>query len=148
MSYIERFGEYAAAFEVAYASDDWSGVEPFFTEDAVYEAGIEGLLGGRIEGRDEILRYFRRVLEKFDRRFASRELKMLDGPREEGSSVWIRGAAIYRADGVPELVLELEETAEFEGDRIRQLRDTYTPEMEKAVRAYAETHRATLGIET
>ena len=37
MDPLARFSEYAAAFEEAVRTDDWSGVEPFFTEDAVYE---------------------------------------------------------------------------------------------------------------
>jgi hypothetical protein len=35
VSSIPRFAAYAVAFEKAYASDDWSLVEDFFTEDAV-----------------------------------------------------------------------------------------------------------------
>ena len=37
MSILERFNAYAEAFEVAYANDDFSVLEPFFTEGAVYE---------------------------------------------------------------------------------------------------------------
>ena len=56
MGEIERFGEYAAAFEVAFEKDDWSVLEPFFTENAVYETfGEVGVLMNnavtRIEGR-------------------------------------------------------------------------------------------------
>ena len=79
---IPRFGAYAAAFEKAYAGDEWSLVEPFFAEDAVYDAGLPELLGGRIEGRAAILAYFRDVLNRFDRRFASRRVELLEGPRE------------------------------------------------------------------
>jgi len=32
MGTIERYLAYAAAFEEAYASDNWSKLEPFFTE--------------------------------------------------------------------------------------------------------------------
>ena len=37
---IPRFGAYAAAFEKAFENDDWSVVEPFFHEDAVYEVAL------------------------------------------------------------------------------------------------------------
>jgi hypothetical protein len=37
--------------------------------------------------------YFKDVLDRFDRRFASRELALLEGPKEEGDAVWIRGRA-------------------------------------------------------
>lgn len=146
MSKIARFAAYAEAFEKAFASDDWSGVAPFFSEGAVYEVGLAAPLGGRFEGRDAILAYFKRVLDDFDRRFESREVALLEGPREDGDSVWIRGSATYRAAGVPEFVLELEETAWFDGDRIRRLEDRYEPAMLEHIARYLAQHGAELGI--
>ena len=37
MSALARFQQYAEAFEEVFESDDWSHLEPYFTEDAVYE---------------------------------------------------------------------------------------------------------------
>ena len=120
MSISENFGVYAAAFEKAFVSDDWSLVEPFFTEDANYEIDLDPPLGGTIEGRAAILAYFKESLDGFDRRFESRDLVLLDGPKEDGQSVWVRGCATYRAAGVPEFVLELE------GNRLLR-RETHLP---------------------
>lgn len=148
-SSIPRFARYAEAFEKSYASDDWSHVEPFFTEDARYDALLPGALGGRFEGRDAILAYFRRVLDGFDRRFASRRVSLVEGPREEGDSVWIRGRAAYTAPGLPDLVFELEETAWFADDgRIRQLEDRYDEATLRALEDYLRTHGARLGLGT
>lgn len=146
MSNIARFAAYAAAFEKSFQSDDWSKVEPFFAEDAIYEIDLDPPIGGRFEGRDAILAYFQYVLDRFDRRFASREVALLEGPTERGDSVWLRGGATYRAEGVPEFVLELEETATFDGDRIRRLEDRYEPAMKEAIAAYLKEHAAKLGI--
>jgi SnoaL-like domain len=146
MSKIPRFAAYAAAFEKSVASDDWSLLEPFFTEDAVYDIPIGPPLGGRIEGRDAILAWFKDILDRFDRRFESRELALLQGPTESDDSVWIRGSATYRAAGVPEFVLELEETVTFDGERIRLLEDHYEPAMEQAVADYLKVHGDKLGI--
>ncbi len=146
MPLIPRFAAYAAAFEKSVASDDWSHVEPFFTEDAVYEIEIGPPIGGRFEGRAAILAYFKDVLDRFDRRFASRELALLAGPKETADSVWIRGSATYRAPGVPEFVLELEETVTFDGDRICRLEDRYEPAMEQAIGEYLKAHGDKLGI--
>ncbi len=146
MSALQRFVAYAAAFEKAYANDDWSVVEPFFTEDAVYDAGLPGLLSGRIEGRDAILAYFRDVLDRFDRRFASRRVELVEGPREDGDAVWLRGRAIYTAERAPDLAFELEETARFSGDRIRYLEDVYTAEEKERLVAYVKAHGARLGL--
>jgi ketosteroid isomerase-like protein len=146
MSALQRFAAYAAAFEKAYANDDWSVVEPFFTEDAVYDAGLPALLAGRIEGRDAILAYFPDVLDRFDRRFASRRVELVEGPREDGDAVWLRGRAIYTADGAPDLAFELEETARFTGDRIRRLEDLYTDDEKDRLAAYMREHGARLGL--
>jgi hypothetical protein len=148
MSKIPHFAAYAAAFEKCVASDDWSLVAPFFTEDAVYEIPLGPPLGGRFEGRAAILAYFKEILDRFDRRFASRELALLEGPKESADSVWIRGSATYRAAGVPDLTLELEETVRFDGDRICRLEDRYTPTMEQEIASYLRAHGGKLGIRT
>jgi len=146
VSLIPRFAAYAAAFEKSYASDDWSLVEPFFTEDAVYAIDVGPPLGGRFEGRPAILAYFQQILDRFDRRFASRELALLEGPRATADSVWIRGSATYRAPGVPDFTLELEEKLTFEGDRIARLEDRYTPAMAEEIARYLEAYGSKLGI--
>jgi len=146
VSKIARFAAYAAAFEKSFASDDWSFVEPFFTEAAVYEVDLDPPMGGRFEGRKAILGYFKQVLDGFDRRFASRELALLEGPKEEGDSVWIRGSATYRAPGVPAYVLELKEVVRFEGDRIYRLEDHYEPAMKQGIADYLKAHAEKLGI--
>lgn len=146
MPYIPRFAAYASAFEKAYESDDWTGLEGFFSEDAVYEIGLPILGQQRCEGRRAILDWFQTVLNDFDRRFDSRELTVLDGPTEHDAEVWIRGRATYRAGGVPTFELELEETARFDGDRIVRLEDRYTPEMRAETEAYLHEHGEKLGI--
>ena len=147
MSRIALFAKYAAAFEDAFKSDDWSLVEPFFTEDAVYEVGdLPPPFGGRKEGRAAILAYFKHVLDGFDRRFATRSLALIDGPREDGDTVWLRGSGVYTAPGLPDFRFELEEIATFRGDRICHLEDRYDDANAKAFAAYANEHGAALGL--
>ena len=146
MSALRCLVAYAAAFEKAYADDDWSVVEPVLSEDAVYDAGLPGVLAGWIEGRDAILAHFRDVLDRFDRRFASRRVEVVDGPHEEGDAVWVKGRAIYTVDGVPDLAPELEETARFSGDRIRHLEDVYEPAKKERLGTYVKAHGARLGL--
>jgi hypothetical protein len=123
-------------------------VEPFFTEDANYEIDLDPPLGGTIEGRAAILAYFKDSLDGFDRRFESRDLVLLEGPKEDGQSVWVRGCATYRAAGVPEFVLELEETAYFDEKRICRLVDHYEPEMKQRLLSYLSEYGAKLRIST
>jgi hypothetical protein len=146
VSNIPRFAKYAAAFEQAYRSDDWAPIAEFFSEDAVYEADLPEPMGGRFAGRDAILAYFKRVLDAFDRRFASREVSLLAGPREDADSVWIRGGASYTAPGVPDLYFELEETVRFEGERICHLADRYDTATLAALETYLREHGPRLGI--
>jgi SnoaL-like protein len=128
MDLIQRFGEYAAAFERVYQSDDWSQLEPYFTEDAVY--AIEGgpPFGGRVEGRKALIEHLHRSVDAFDRRFPSRRLQLLEGPMLRNERVWMRWRVSYSGPGIPELVLDGEESASFEGDQIRLLEDRFPPE--------------------
>jgi hypothetical protein len=80
MSLVARFEAYAADFEVTYADDDWSRLEPYFTEDAVYSTPANGV---RISGRTSVLAVLKAAVSGFDRRCDSRRLWTTVGPREE-----------------------------------------------------------------
>jgi len=95
-------------------------------------------MGGHIVGRASILGYFKIVLDSFDRRFESRELALLDGPHEEGNTVWIRGTATYCASDVPDLILLLDEFITYDDGLIVHLEDRYSEEMKKDLTAYFE----------
>ena len=136
MSLLSRFTQYAAAFEDAYASDDWSKLEPYFTEDAVYETIADAPFGNRTQGRDAVQQFFKQIVDGFDRRFDTRSVEMLEGPVERGNAVWFRWAAIYTLAGVPPLRMEGEETATFEGERIRRLEDRMSASTTQQVAAY------------
>ena len=140
MGIVERFGAYAEAFEQAYASDDWSVLEQYFTEDAVYNFIAAPPLGGRHEGRATILRDFQSAVNGFDRRFASRRIDLIEGPLEKDGDVWMKWAAIYTLDGAPECRMEGEERAVFEGDRISLLEDSVTDAEGQRLGAYMEAH--------
>ncbi len=123
MNAIQRFGEYAAAFEKAYESDDWSVLDPYFTEDAVYEVLAPAPVGGIAEGRGKVYDHFKGSVDGFDRRFDVRDLQLAEGPELRDGKVWMRWKVTYRHPGVPEVVLEGESTTTFEGDRIARLED-------------------------
>lgn len=148
MSLIPNFVKYAAAFEVAYKSDEWSDIGKHFSEDAVYEIrDVPAPIGGRFEGRKAILAYFKAVLDGFDRKFASREISLLEGPRETGRSVWIRGKAEYTSPRAPTLCFELEETVTFdEQGLIERLEDRYDGATIRAFSDYLSAHGRTLGL--
>ena len=140
MGIVERFGEYAQAFEKAYENDDWSVLEPYFTEDAVYDFVADPPLKGRHEGRAAMLKDFKELVDGFDRRFVSRRVDLLEGPLEKDGAVWARRAAIYTLDGAPEWCMEGEERAVFEGDRIKLLEDKVPAEGVERLNAYLGEH--------
>lgn len=144
MGTIDRYVAYATAFEEAYASDDWSKLEPFFTEDAVYEFIAPAPFGGKHEGRAAVLTQFKNSVNDLDRRFDSRAIEVLEGPNEKDGTVWVRWAGIYTLAGAPDCRMEGEERAVFAGDRIRRLADSITDAEAAHLGAYFAQHGAKL----
>ena len=147
MKLTDRYLAYAAAFEAAFDSDDWSVVEPFFTEDVVYECDGGPPFAGRWEGRQAVLANFKQTLDRFDRRFsAKRSFEVLEGPLERDGGTWARLGEVYPLAGAADLVFELVEEASFDGDRIRRIVDRIPESMAERARAYIEAHGARLGL--
>lgn len=144
MGMIDRYLAYAAAFEEAYASDDWSKLEPFFTEDAVYEFIAPAPFGGKYEGRAAVLTQFKNSVNSLDRRFDSRAVEALEGPSEKDGDVWMRWVATYTLAGAPACRMEGEERAVFAGDRIRHLADSFSDAEAGRVGAYFAQYGAKL----
>jgi hypothetical protein len=144
MGMIDRYLAYAAAFEEAYASDNWSKLEPFFTEDAVYTFVAPAPFGGEYKGRAAVLTQFQNSVNSLDRRFNSRAVEILEGPSEKDGNVWMRWAAIYTLAGAPDCRMEGEERAVFTGDRISRLEDSMTDAEAGRVGAYFAQHGAKL----
>ncbi len=109
------FAAYAAAFERALATDDWSLLEPYFTEDASSE-----LNGARVDGRPGVLRAFRDNVMMFDRRFDTRTMRIVEGPEIHDGVVRIKTLGRYERAGAPPLDVIGEEWFHFAGDRIQR----------------------------
>lgn len=144
MDAIARFREYAAAFEDVVESNDFSRLEPFFAPDAVYEVQGGPPFAGRHRGRPAVLAHLEASLDAFDRRFATRTLEILEGPALREGAVWLRWRASYTSPGLPELVLDGEESVEFDGDRIGRLEDRFPPEASGIVQHWLSRYGAQL----
>ena len=118
---IERFLGYAAAFDQAFESDDWSLVESYFTEDAVYEVPGGPPFGKLVEGLENIISSFQTDVNLFDRKFDERIVELVKPPYEEGTVVHAPWRAVFRKEGFPDLELTGTEQAHFEGDKISRL---------------------------
>lgn len=134
MNTVQRFLEYAEAFEETYADDDWSRLEPFFTDDASYQFGDE-----RAAGRPAMLEMLRSSVNGLDRQMDSRSADFA-APTVDGDTVHMDWKVTYTKAGCPDLVISGHETAAFEGDRIAALRDVMTPEAEAAIGTWMAEH--------
>lgn len=134
MSITDRYLEYAAAFEASYADDDWSHLEPFFTEDAVYTGGAESA-----SGRETLLAYLKNSVDSFDRKMDSRSIS-LDAPSETADSVRTNLTVTYTKSGCPDLVISGREIAEFDGERIARLTDEFDSTAEQAMGEWMAAH--------
>ena len=137
MSIQDRYQAYASAFEESFVDDEWSRIEPYFTEDAVYEGDPDA------RGREAVLAKLKAGVDAFDRNMDKRSPDF-QPPTVEGNTLKLRWTVTYQKAGAPDLVLKGLETAVFEGDRIALLRDDFDPETQKAMGEWMETHGAKL----
>jgi len=142
MNPTERFLAYATAFEQTYVDDEWTRLEPYFADEAVYE--VDGL-GPHVllTGSAQIFAGIRKSLDGFDRRFSSRKIAVLDGPHVEGSQLDVSWSVTYELEGAPPYVLEGHTVARFAGDRIVYLCDRYTAEMAERGAAWLSRYAPT-----
>ena len=138
MSILDRYQAYATAFERSYEDGDWSQLEPYFKEDAVFEDEPEDA-----EGREAILEKLKASVNAFDRKMDSRNLAF-EPSTIEGNTVRTRWSARYTKSGCPDLVITGVEFATFDGDRIARLHDEFDPEAQKAMGEWLAAHGARL----
>ena len=66
-------------------------------------------------------------------------------PSVDGDTLTMKWTVTYTKQGAPDLVISGMETAIFEGDRIKLLRDTFDPEAQKRLGEWMAKHGAKLG---
>ncbi|MFC1579142.1 nuclear transport factor 2 family protein [Pseudomonadota bacterium] len=143
MNIKDRFLEYADAFEITYEDNDWSRLEPFFTEGAVYETPPSELFGESASGLAAVMAKLERSINGFDRLMDTRVLE-LTPPITEGDTVRTNWTSSYSKSGVPDLKLGGIEYARFEGDRIALLRDEPDPGTEEELASWLAQHGESL----
>jgi ketosteroid isomerase-like protein len=109
MSIQDRYRAYADAFEESFVDDDWSRIEAYFTEDAVYEGDPDA------RGRDAVLAKLKNGVDNFDRRMDSRTPDF-QTPTVQGDTLSMKWKVTYTKAGLPDLAISGVETAIFEGD--------------------------------
>lgn len=137
---IERFVQYALAFEEVLASDDWSRLHEHLTPDAVHTV----LGGGPLElcsnGRDAVVAGLRASVESLDRRFDRRLPEIVSGPSERGGVVWMDWRLTLQREGLPDLILEGTHATHFEGGRISRIDEAISNAVTERLEAYLAEH--------
>ena len=128
-----------ADFVNAWTALDLDAIMTFFTEDAVYEGDPEDAVG-----RDAVLAKLKGGVDAFDRNMDSRT-PVFQTPSVDGTTLTMNWAVTYTKAGAPDLAISGVETAIFEGDRIKLLRDTFDPEAQKRMGEWMAKHGAKLG---
>jgi len=138
MSILDRYQTYADAFEETYLDDDWSRIEPFFSDDAVLEAGAES-----VRGREAVIAHLKAGVDAFDRKLDSRT-PLFQTPTVDGDTLRVTWSVTYTKEGRPDLQMSGVETAVFESDRIASLRDDLDPGIQEAMSDWMAAHGASL----
>ena len=114
MDILERFQSYADTFEEACVDDDWSRLEQFFTEDAVYSSEPAA------HGRAAVLEKLESGVKAFDHKMDARIFDT-DKMSVVGNTVELEWKVTYKLAGTPDLTLFGVQLAVFDGDRIARL---------------------------
>ena len=136
MQPAKRFVEYAGAFEQTFVDDDWTRLEPYFAADAIYAVTAGSLLGGRWEGRAQVIEHLRASVNAIDRKFDGRRVEIVGAPIAGARSFEIAWRGSYTKAGCPDLVFQGTERASFEGDCIALLEDTLEEGADERIQRY------------
>jgi len=140
MDNLTRFLAYAGDFEKTYEDDDWSRLEGYFADDAVYE--VKGLgLDCRLQGTAAIFKGIKRSLDHFDRKFATRSIAVTDGPEVVGEEIRIRWTVTYGREGLEPLDLRGHTRVVYHDTKIVRLEDCYDADMERDAAEWSARNR-------
>ena len=92
MSIQDHYQAYASAFEESFVDDDWSRLEPYFTEDAVYEGDPDA------RGREAVLAKLKAGVDGFDHKMDKRS-PSFQSPTVEGNTLKLNWTITYQKSG-------------------------------------------------
>ena len=143
MGTLDRFVAYAAEFEKTLVDDDWSRLEPYFSDTAIYRVESDRF-GCELEGPARIFAGMKKSLDGFDRKFESRSIERTGGPEVDGEELRVAWKLTYHHPDWPDFVLLGRSLARLHDGRIVLLVDSYDDEQVAA--ALADWTRET-GVE-
>jgi ketosteroid isomerase-like protein len=125
MELIQKFAAQRAAFETAYATDDWRPLGAFFHEDMTYEV-MNMPFHCVVAGREAVLAGLRRSVERFDK-LCTRTVGIGSVIRQEGDNVLVHAGIRFERPGAPPTFAKLWEIATYRQGRIARIVDIYDP---------------------
>jgi len=134
---LQRFAEYAQAFEKTYVDDDWTRIEPYFAPDAVYRVVGSTSWDCDVRGRAQIVAAIRKFVDEFDRK-CTRTVRRAGAPLEGVDAVRIPAVAAFTRGNSDELTLHIELIAQYRDGLIIRLSDVFAPESEARLRTWIE----------
>ncbi len=140
MSNLERFAEYAEAFEETFADDNWERLEQYFTEDAVYAPGD----GTEAVGRDNVLKALRDSVNNLDRNFDSRAFGDTPPPTEDGEVVTLIWQLTFGKEGLPDLTISGRELLTYSDGEITRMEDIFDEGTPETLGAWMSEHGGSL----
>jgi predicted ester cyclase len=139
------FFDYARDFEIALATDDFARLARHFTPDAVHTVAGEGVFDQDDRGRDAVIAGLRKSVAALDRRFAVRVPEVLAGPlRRDDGGLWMHWRMTFRQPGLPDLAVEGEHVAHYDGGAIARLDERLLDGSDARANAYLTANDAAL----
>jgi ketosteroid isomerase-like protein len=121
---LEFWKTWITAFDAAAASDDWSALGRFLTEDAVYTvAGVP--YACEIRGRDAVIAAFQKSLRGFDRKFDRRFYEAVGIKVWGETAITARAKVRYTLAGAPDVSFSARGAWFFRGGLISVMTDIY-----------------------
>ncbi|MFI5215974.1 MAG: ester cyclase [Candidatus Limnocylindria bacterium] len=137
---LEHLFRYMRAFEVAYLTGDWRGLDDHFAGNARHRVEAGGPFGRGGVGRAAVIAGLRAGVDGVDRRFDLRIPEVVEGPIARGDGVWMRFALTLRRAGLPDLRVEGTHLAVLRGGRIEALEERLEPGEAEKASAYLAEH--------
>jgi ketosteroid isomerase-like protein len=139
------FFDYARDFEIALATGDFARLARHFAPDAVHAVAGEGVFDQDDRGRDAVIEGLRRSVSALDRRFALRVPEVLAGPiRREDGGLWMHWRMTFRHPGVPDLEVEGEHVAHYDGGVIARIDERLLAGSDRRANEHLAQHDAAL----
>jgi|TARA_Y100000310_G_scaffold344877_2_gene460205 hypothetical protein len=134
---LALFQAYVDDFEQTIQDDQWQRLAQYFTHNAEYRLPDESVV---VRGRDQILKILKQAVHNFDRLMDGHEYRTVEGPIVRNGEIFRDWSSRFSLRGAPDFVFEGQTMAVTDGDQIKLLQITATPESLAIFRSWIELH--------